>query len=196
VHGDLWTVQARRWAKFPATLLFALSVVWMVCLVFKPAEVVPSLGPKTGVGVLSAVYLLAVIPLGSVLSGIGLLFLQAWAYLPAALLPLWPLVVLSGQKFTRVAGKFSEYHASQDVSRLGDGVIDVLVVLAFWLAYAMALYYLWKSWKMRPQRARGPGPGGSLESFAVAGGLSASMRQMEDGEQCLLLPETDDNGDS
>lgn len=199
VQESMWTVEARRWAKFPATLLFALSLVWLVCLVFRLEPVSPELGPKTGLGVLGVVYLLGIIPLGSAVCGLGLLFLQGWSYLPAALLPLWPLIVLSSDKSARIAHKFSQFHQTQDASVLGNGVLESLVLLSVWVVYALCLLYLWKSWQMLPQRRKLTlGRSGMLGASSVTAWITGDGRSAvnaDDGEQCMLMPETTDVDD-
>lgn len=191
MHQDLWAAQARRWAKFPATLLFALSVIWLVRMLFGLDPSALGSGTKTGLGALAAVYTLGVIPLGSAACGVGLLFLQAWAYIPAAILPLWPVIAVSADKVSRIDRKFAQFHQDGQIASLGNGLIDVLVVIAIWAAYAIALTYLWKSWKMRPSAWR-PAKG-------LAGGVAAAAPEggrVEEGEVCLLLPEVDEGPDN
>lgn len=179
--------------KFPATLLFALSVIWLVRMLFGLDPGALGSGTKTGIGALAAVYVLGIIPLGSAICGLGLLFLQPWAYLPAALLPLWPVMVVTADKIARIDRKFAQFHQDGQIASLGNGLIDGLVVLAIWTAYGIALSYLWKSWKMRPAPWR-PGrvnAGSGLEQTAQGAGNAA-----EAGEVCLLLPEVDEGQDN
>lgn len=193
MHQDLWAAQARRWAKFPATLLFALSVIWLVRSLFGLDPGALGSGTKTGIGALVAVYVLGIIPLGSAVCGIGLLFLQAWAYVPAALLPLWPVIAVSADKVARIDRKFAQFHQDGQIASLGNGLIDVLVVGAIWTAYAIALFYLWKSWRMRPAPWR---PGRAAAEGAGAGSAPGTAGAAEEGEVCLLLPEVDEGPDS
>jgi hypothetical protein len=190
--------EARRWAKFPATLLFALSVVWLVYTVsgLNPASLKDE--TETGLGSLRVLFEYAIIPLGSAVCGLGLLFLQRWAYLPAALLPLWPLLIATYDKVQRIDSKFGQFHQTQNMAYLGNGVLDCLAVAALWTAYLLILAYLRKSYQLLGgwnNWARASGSKGRA-GRAPAPLLAGYMGQAEEGDTCWLMPETDDEEQS
>ena len=181
--------QARRWAKFPATVLFALSVVWLLRSFFyflaNPGQL--SDLSHTGVGVLQIVWDMLVIPVGGAVIGIYLLLRKRWAAPVAALIPLWPLLLSSSDKLARVLTHFHLYNQTGLLREAGSGVTHLLTLAAFWVLYGLMLAYLWKVWNL----LRTPRPWGTAAGEAATF-PAARVPPGSDSEVCFLLPETDD----
>lgn len=201
--------QARRWAKFPATVLFALCVLWLVrCYMFEGSRLGEIKNQiETGLGAATVFFSYFVLPLGSAIAGIGLLTLHRWAYPLAALLPVYPMLDMSASKIARIGGKFHAFHESAalaggpDTSKLGDGLIDCLLLIGAWAAFLLMLYYLWRSLSyLAPAKSRHPLPmpaGLAPSATAPAGTPSippgAQPMLDDEGDVCFLLPETRDD---
>jgi len=193
VYGETRQTQARRWAKFPATVLFVLSVLWLLRSFFDFGN-----NPQhfqgmthTGIGILQVLWDLLVIPVGGAVVGIYLLLRKRWAAPVAALLPLEPLVIATLDKVTRVTTQFHNYNVGGQLDAAGNGMNHLLQILAFWTVYAFMLINLWKVWtllKSRPQWASTSG-GSILEDPSPA--AQQAVRNA-DGDVCFLLPETED----
>lgn len=186
-----YLAEARRWVKFPATILFATGVLWLLQIVFNSDWERIRDYWSTGAGALLVLVYMLVIPLGSVAVALGLLFLQRWAMWGAAILPTVPLILVSIDKFTRTRAKFAAFHDTGNTSALGDGVMTSLLVLAIWAVYVLILVYLYKAhrilggaeqWLSRPVR----------DETAARQPLERSAGDAEDvglGEYCQLFPE-------
>ncbi|MCC7476954.1 hypothetical protein IT575_00730 [bacterium] len=202
--------QARRWVKYPATILFALCVLWLVrCYMLESTDwstiknQIESLG-----GTIFVLFAYFGLPLGSAIAGIGLLTLHRWAYPLAALLPLYPMIEMTGAKITRIGAKFHEFHqsASQaggpNTTKLGDGLIDCLLLLGAWAAIVLMGYYLWRSWQyLAPAKSRRHAAAATAgaQSAAAAGnpampGNGTAPLVEDDGDVCFLLPEVREEG--
>jgi hypothetical protein len=186
--GDRLT-EARRWVKFPATLLFATGVLWLLqsIFLFDRAHVLQQIETFLGSARVAADFV--IIPLGSVAVGMGMLFLQRWALAAGLVLPCLPLLLLSYDKILRIAGKFSESHSTGDFASLGAGVMTSLLVLALWAAYGLSIWYIRKSWRLLAglqEWVRAPsrrGAGSAQQEHGEQPG------EMEEGDLCLLMPE-------
>jgi hypothetical protein len=182
--------EARRWAKFPATVLLATGLLWLLQNYFTLD--LPQLGQQTetGAGIVLALVDMLLIPLGSVAVGIFLLFTQRWAIFCAAPLSFFALVILTVEKVQRVALKFAQYRATQDSAVYGGAVMTILLIIALWVLFALVLLYLRKAWQhldaaqewlSRPRSK--PAPPASKPSGSTLTGPE------EEDEVCLLLPD-------
>lgn len=143
LHG--YTTEARRWAKFPATLLFATGFLWLLESLFSFNMDNVGQQSETGVGALALFINFAVIPLGSVVIALGMLFVQRWALILGPLLGLYPLVALSISKVARIQLKFAEYRSGSSESSFGDGVMTSLLLMALWAIFGLMVLYVLKS---------------------------------------------------
>lgn len=185
---------ARRWAKFPATILFVLGVLWLLEQLF--ALNVAALGQQTetGLGVAQAVIDLLVIPLGSMVIGVCVLFLQRWALWGAGILPLLPLLIKTVELSGRAQAKFAAYRTGQGTAGYGDAIMTMLLILALWALYALMVYHLGKAlhwygqarqWMRRP-------------AAVLRGGAEQQPSDLAEGEGegesvCLLMPDTEED---
>jgi hypothetical protein len=186
-------VQARRWVKYPATLLFALSLVWLATSLFNLDWAHAQAISETGVGIARLLMDFIIVPLGGAVVGVFLLSVKAWAIPVAALLPLEPLIVSSLSKLERISGKFTIFHDTQDASSLGAAVMDIFLLIALWSAYALMLGYLYKAWRI--VRSAAPRRAGASAAAATAGSRTAAGARPEEGETCMLLPEVGQSED-
>jgi uncharacterized membrane protein len=160
---------ARRWVKFPATIMFATGLLWLLESYFQLDWDALGQQTETGIGAVGAFVDMVVIPLGSIAIGLGLMYLQRWALIGGAVLPLLPLLSLSVEKGVRVESKFAEFRASGEAGYFGDGVMTAITVLVLWALYIVILIYLYKAhkilggaeqWLRRPQRDAATGVSG------------------------------------
>ncbi len=189
--GETRQTQARRWAKFPATVLFALSVVWLLRSFFVHGQNESGFQnlTHTGAGILQVVWDLLAIPVGGAVVGIYLLLRKRWAAPVAALLPLEPLLIYSVGQLADVRGNFHEYNEQASMTKLYAGLVDLLVVVGFWALYALMLFYLWKVWTLLRERAKWNAAG--IEGEYI-GSVATPASSNVDGDVCFLLPETED----
>ena len=161
VEADGNTIVARRWAKFPATLFFSNLFLWLLETMFNFNMEQVGQQSETGVGALGLFIDFAVIPLGSVVIALGMLFVQRWALMLGPLLGLYPLVSLSISKAARIQTKFAEYRSGGLEASFGDGVMTALLLLALWAIFGVMLIHLRKSlaalnksreWFARPRK--------------------------------------------
>jgi hypothetical protein len=188
--------EARRWAKFPATVLLVTGLLWLLQNYFTLD--LNQLGQltETGVGILQALVALVLIPLGSVAVGIFLLFSQRWAIFCAGPLALAALLLTTADKLQRVCYKFSQYRSAHEIGAYGGAVMTILLILALWALFVLVLLYLYKTWRhleaaqewlARPRPK--PEPAGSVPASASG---TLTLPPAVD-EVCLLLPDMDDN---
>ena len=85
-----YRTEARRWVKFPATVLFATGVLWLMHRYFHFDMAAIGEQTKTGIGALSVIVNFLVIPLGCVIVALGLLFLLRWSLWLGMILPVFP----------------------------------------------------------------------------------------------------------
>lgn len=184
---------ARRWVKFPATILFATALLWLLESYFQLDWEHLGQQTETGLGAVGAFADMVVIPLGSIAVGLGLMFLQRWALVGGALLPLLPLLVLSVEKGMRVDAKFEQFRITGQAGYFGDGVMTAITIAALWVLYALILVYLYKAhkilggaeqWLKRPVRDATAGA-----ARDPAAGRTAGDDEVAEGEYCQLFPE-------
>jgi hypothetical protein len=192
VYGETRQTQARRWAKFPATVLFVLSVLWLLRSFFSfgddPAHFQEL--THTGVGILQVLWDLLVIPVGGAVIGIYLLLRKRWAAPASALLPLEPLLVTSARKLVDVTANFHDYNTRSQMNKLYEGLVDLIVLLGFWVLFGLMCFYLYKVWELlKPPAKWGPGVGATVD---VATPMNAKASANGDSEVCFLLPEGED----
>jgi hypothetical protein len=191
MYGETRQTQARRWAKFPATILFVLSVLWLLRSFFSFGENPEQFQAQThtGIGILQVVWDMLVIPVGGAVVGLYLLLKKRWAAPVAALLPLEPLLVTSARKLVDIGANFHDYNTSAQMNKLYEGLVDLLVVVGFWALYALMLFYLWKVWELlRPPAKWGPTAAGEAAVAVTGTGVAGSA----EGDVCFLLPEGED----
>ena len=188
---DRNTTEARRWAKFPATLLFATGFLWLLDSLFHFNQESVGQQSETLVGALGAFINFAVIPLGCVVIALGILFVQRWALMLGPLLGLYPLVSLSISKIGRIQAKFAEYRSGVAVDSFGDGVMTGLLVLALWATFSVMVVYVWKSLyilnKSQQWHSR-PATNDVLERQDQSTGTVAQVTGEVDDGFCSLFP--------
>lgn len=184
---------ARRWAKFPATILFVLGVLWLLEQLFELNVAALGQQTETGLGVARAISDLLIIPLGSMIIGVCALFLQRWALWGAAILPLLPLLIKTAEHTGRAQAKFAAYRAGQGTADYGDAVMIMLLVLALWAVYALMVYHLRKALYWNAQARQW------LRRRAVAvpgdeGAQQLAATEPDGGDEvCLLMPDTEED---
>jgi hypothetical protein len=192
MYGETRQHQARRWAKFPASVLFALSVIWLLRSFFELGGDASGFQDltHTGVGILQVVWDLLIIPVGGAVIGIYLLLRKRWAAPVAALLPLKPLVEITGRKLVDVQANFHDYNTQASMTKLYEGLVDLLIVAGFWALFVLMLFYLWKVWTLLRERPRWRA--GAAVIGEQAGGAPLRAAQNGDGDVCFMMPETED----
>lgn len=190
--------EARRWAKFPATVLLATGLLWLLQSYF--ALLVPDARDQIGqetetfVGALYIFSSLVIVPLGSVAVGLGLLFVQRWALWGGFVLPALALVIVTVEKAAVIGRKFAEFRQAGAVSSFGGGVMTALLVLALWAVYVLIVLYLLKTLHQLNlaygYANRRTAPAGQLGGKSTAGNASAAD---DDEDLCLYMPETQDD---
>jgi hypothetical protein len=192
--------EARRWAKFPATVMFATGFLWLINSYAELDWDNVSQTSETFVGAARVFIDMVAIPLGSVAVGFGLLFLQRWAIWVGLFLPIWPLVVVSAEKLQRMGMKFSQARTGGGPPEFGDAVMTALLVLSLWAVYVLVVLYLLKtrrlleqaqSWLRDGRSPRGRAAASLTQSWAQSG-ASAGMAGDEVDEFCLLIPDVAD----
>ncbi len=137
---------------------------------------------------------MVLIPLGSIAVGLGLMYLQRWALVGGAVLPLLPLLMLSVEKGMRVDAKFEQFRATGQAGYFGDGVMTAITIAALWVLYALILVYLYKAhkilsggeqWLARPLRDATAG----ASRDAAAGRTAGEVGEAAEGDYCQLFPE-------
>jgi len=186
---------ARRWAKFPAAILFILAVVWLIQNYFELNWAEIGSQTRTGLGSVMVFLHLVVIPLGSILIGVCVMFLQRWALWGAGVIALYPLMVKTFDLAARIDAKFTLYRQGGEFSEFGGGIMTALELLMIWALYGIVLYHLRKAlywhaqarqWIKRPSShpvAKGQEP-------RVSQASNRSATDGEDSDVCLLLPDT------
>jgi hypothetical protein len=190
--------EARRWMKFPATVLIATGILWLLHSYFSLNWSDIGQLTETGIGAVAVFINLVVIPLGSVVAGVGLLLVQRWAMWAACCLPVPPLVVLTMDKVDRIAVKLKEFRGSGEVSSFGDGIMTAILLLALWAVYFLILGYLLKAWReMEVAREWLKLPSRQDRGFAASSKQPpdpASAEDEPDAEDvCLLMPDSIDD---
>lgn len=188
---------ARRWAKFPATILFVMGVVWLLQKYFEFNWETIGEVTDTGVGALWVFTDMMVIPLGSLVIGVCVLFLQRWSLWAAGVFPLLPLFRATIDLFVRISNKFNAYNSTGDTADFGNGVMTAIEVLAIWVLYLLILFHLRKAlyWhRQAKQWVRTP-VGSGRDAAEPVRPVSEGNEQPEPDDVCLLMPDfsEDDN---
>jgi hypothetical protein len=189
---------ARRWAKYPAAILFILAVVWLLNNYFELN--VPELGQQTetGLGILLAITYLLIIPLGSILIGVCVMFLQRWALWGAGIIVLVPLAVKSVDIIIRINNKFAGYRATGDSSEYGGAIMWAFGFLAMWALYGIMVYHLRKAlyWHAKARQwVKRPVTTETVAATKATPPADANAGQESQGEVCLLMPDTESEPD-
>src|SRR5437867_1563261 len=101
--------EARRWTKFPATVLLITGVLWLVVVIFRVAQDGGAALASEARTVVGIVWLLLRIPvtlIGCPLAALGVYYLQRQAFYAAAALPALPLLSVSLDKAARIGAHF------------------------------------------------------------------------------------------
>jgi hypothetical protein len=194
--------EARRWTKFPATLLFITGLLWLLVVFFRaiadfngniaqPAE--------TLVGAVMVFVLAVVVPLGSLWAGGQMLNLNRRALYAGAVLPFFPLLYYSWHEALRIGAKFHEYRTLHIVNSFGTAVIEAVIVLGLWCVTVLHVLYIRRALRELAGAeawAHGATPGGKArpapaQPAAAAAGAPAVEADDSAGEDmCFLLPDT------
>ena len=183
MHPNDHLVAARRWAKFPATVLFATGLLWLLKSYFQLN--IETIGEKaeTGIGAIGVFADMVIIPLGSMVVALGLLYLQRWAMLTGLFLPLLPLLILTYEKALRINAKFTEFRISGEAAQFEGGVMTALLVVALWAVYVMMILYLLKALKIMDsdrEWLKRPGAADAATAAPETAGLPVSGEQADD----------------
>jgi hypothetical protein len=186
-------LQAKRWAKFPATVLFAVAVLWLLQNYFELDWEAIGEQTETGVGIALVLANLMLIPIGSLVIGVCALFTQRWSLWAAGIILLGPLVMASIRQIDRVDRKFADYNLSGSTAEYGQAVMTLLLIIALWAVYLLVVYHLrkalyWHSqarqWTHRPLAVE-TGPEEPRHG-AAAGDTAAGEESV-----CLLMPDAE-----
>lgn len=189
--------EVRRWAKFPATLLFVTCLLWLLAVLPRVAadwDRTVAQPAETFIGAILVFLQLVLVPIASPLAAIGMLFVQRSAFFLGACLPFIPLLTISFEKAARISGKFREYRELHSISSFGDGVLDAVILLGLWLIAIVHVLYIRRALgelAKAEQWARASAPNEQLSR--QAGPLLAADSAggaLEHDESCFLLPET------
>jgi hypothetical protein len=182
--------EARRWVKFPATVLVATALLWLLRNFFDYDQVAVGQRAESVIGAIFVFFEFVLIPLGSVAVAVGMLWLQRWALYLGYVMPLLPLIVVSLEQTHRVAMKFAAWRATGEFSSFGAGVMTALLVAALWAVYGLMVLYIFKSTHLLGQAQEWlHAPDASL---AGKGGLISPLsggEGIEEGDCCLLMPD-------
>ncbi|MBN2080676.1 hypothetical protein JW859_00575 [bacterium] len=186
---------ARRWAKFPAAILFILAVVWLIQNFFELNWAEIGAQTRTGLGSVLVFLHLVVIPLGSILIGVCVMFLQRWALWGAGVIALYPLMVKTFDLAARIDAKFTLYRQGGEISEFGGGIMTALELVAIWALYGIVLYHLYKAlyWHARARQwVKRPTARPAAKGQVSGGGQPRSrpIAEVDEGDVCLLLPNT------
>ena len=182
--------EARRWVKFPATVLIATALLWLLRNFFDYDQVAVGQRAESVVGAIFVFCEFVLIPLGSVGVAVGMLWLQRWALYLGFVMPLLPLIVVSMEKTQRVAMKFAEWRASGEFSSFGAGVMTALLVAALWAVYGLMALYIFKSAHLLGQAQEWlHAPDSNLAGKGAKPRPYSDGERIEEGDCCLLMPD-------
>lgn len=188
--SSLYT-EARRWVKFPATILIATALLWLLRNFFDYDLTEIGQRTETVVGIIFVFCEFVLIPLGSVAVAVGMLWLQRWALNLGYVMPLLPLIVVTLEQAHRVALKFAQWRASGDHSSFGAGVMTALLVAALWAAYGLMALYIFKSAHLLGQAQEWlHAPGNTMDGKGPAPRPLFGGESPEEGDCCLLMPDS------
>lgn len=198
--------EARRWTKFPATLLFAACLLWLITIIPRAAtdwDAVVAQPSESLLGALAVFLQLVVMPIAGPLAAVGMLFLQRSALYLGAVLPFIPLLSLSADKAQRIAVKFREYRDYASISSFGDGVLDAVIVAGLWLIAVVHVLYIRRALQelgkaQQWQSRRSPAQSAAAAPLAAvpAGRAALPVESAAAGDDtCFLLPDAVDSAD-
>jgi hypothetical protein len=186
--------EARRWTRFPATLLFAASLLWIITVIPRAATDWDAIVAQPSESLLGAILVflqLVVMPVAAPLAAVGMLYLQRSALYLGAVLPLIPMLSLSADKAQRIATKFREYRELSSISSFGDGVLDAAITLGLWIILAVHVYYIRRALqemdKTRQWQRSASGETMVPARLVISGHESADSTLPD--ETCFLLPD-------
>lgn len=185
---------ARRWAKYPAAILFILAVVWLINNYFEWNFSELGQDTEKGLGILLAFTYLLVIPLGSILIGVCVMFLQRWALWGAGIIALVPLVVKTIDVIDRIEEKFAVYRITGSSSEYGGAIMWALGLLAMWALYGIMIYHLHKAlyWQAKARQwIKRPATNAKADRRQAAPVADVPAEPEADPEVCLLMPDTE-----
>jgi hypothetical protein len=193
-----YLTEARRWSKFPATVLLVTGLLWLLQSYFELNWTVVQQQSESVIGALNVFAYMVIVPLGSVAAGLGMLFLQRWALYSGFVLPALTLLYLTYDKWLRITQKFAEFRLTGDVASFGGGVMTTLLLVALWAVYVLIISYLLRSlhqldlaqgWLSHtsPARQRSGSVDGD-RSPAQSGSTTPQDSGAED-EYCMFLPD-------
>lgn len=191
VPSNLYT-EARRWVKFPATVLLATALLWLLHSYFNLDLGMIGQRSESVIGALFVFCDLVLIPLGSVAVALGMLGLHRWALLLGFFMPLLPLILVTIDKVNRVSIKFEEFRATNDRFSFGDGVMTALLIAALWAVYVLMVLYILKAQHMLQQTRqwlRRPSQDAALSRASETRRAGQGSPQADEGDFCLLMPE-------
>jgi len=189
---------ARRWAKFPATVLIIVAVLWLLDTYSKLDLSAIGQQTETGIGIFLVLVNLLLIPIGNVVIAICALFVQRWSLWAGGVFLLYPLLVGTADKIARIDAKFAAYRLDGSTKEYVGGVMTIVTVLLIWALYLLVLFHLRKAlywhagarqWVRHPAAAR-KGQQAPVADHAVAPATGV------DDEVCYMMPDTEDTADS
>jgi hypothetical protein len=188
--SSLYT-EARRWVKFPATVLLATALLWLLRNFFEYDQAAIGQRTESVIGAIFVFCELVLIPLGSVAVAVGMLWLQRWALQLGYVMPLLPLIVVTLEQAHRVALKFAEWRASGEFSSFGGGVMTTLEVAALWAVYGLIALYIYKSAHLLGQAQQWlRAPGSALAGKSSAPKPLFGCECPEEMDCCQLMPDS------
>ena len=178
--------------------MFILAVVWLLNNYFELN--VPELGQQTetGFGILLAITYLLIIPLGSILIGVCVMFLQRWALWGAGIIALVPLAVKSYDIAMRINAKFATYRITGSSSEYGGAIMWAFGLLAMWALYGIMVYHLRKAlyWHAKARQwIKRPVIDGAAASSKTVPATTVHTEPQSEAEVCLLMPDTEPESD-
>ncbi len=189
---------ARRWAKFPATVLIVVAVLWLLNIYSKLDLSAIGQLTETGIGIFLALINLLLIPIGNVVIAICVLFVQRWALWAAGVFLLYPLVVETLDKVARIEKKFAAYRLDGSTHEYGGAVMTIFSVLLIWALFLLVLFHLRKAlhWHAQARQwVRHPATARKGQPAPVADHAAAPATEGDD-EVCYMMPDTEDPADS
>lgn len=188
--SSLYT-EARRWVKFPATVLIATALLWLLRNYFDYNQTILGERTESVAGAILVFCEFVLIPLGSVAVAVGMLLLQRWALNLGYVMPLLPLILVTMEKAQRVAMKFAQWRATGEFSNFGAGVMTALLVAALWAVFGLMALYIYKSAHLLGQAQEWlHAPGQTSAGKGHAPSPPYGGENPEEGDCCLLMPDS------
>lgn len=189
---------ARRWAKFPATVLIVVAVLWLLKNYFELDLTAIGQQTETGLGIFLALANLLLIPIGNVVIAVCVLFVQRWSLWAGGVFLLYPLMVETADKLARIDAKFATYRATESSSEYGGAVMTIFSVLLIWALFLLVLFHLRKAlyWHAQARQwVRHPVTAHKGQPTPVADHAAAPSTEGND-EVCYMMPDTEESADN